>query len=258
MKEFYLEQSPIAYYIDDSAKKEWIVFIHAAFVDHRMFEKQFEFFKGKYNLLAVDILGHGKSIKIKKGDSIENMSDWINQIFEKHNITKAHFVGVSLGAVFIQDFANKYESKVLSLTCFGGYDINDFDAEKQKGNSKQQMKMIFKAMFSVKWFAKANKKISAFTPNAQEEFYKMNIQFKKKSFMYLAKLQNIINKFPKKKREYKLLVGCGEHDIPAEIEIVNEWAEKEKCEKVILQGAGHCVNMDKSNEFNDCLANFLK
>ena len=183
MKEFYLEQSPIAYYIDDSAKKEWIVFIHAAFVDHRMFEKQFEFFKGKYNLLAVDILGHGKSIKIKKGDSIENMSDWINQIFEKHNITKAHFVGVSLGAVFIQDFANKYESKVLSLTCFGGYDINDFDAEKQKGNSKQQMKMIFKAMFSVKWFAKANKKISAFTPNAQEEFYKMNIRFKKKSFM---------------------------------------------------------------------------
>ena len=54
------------------------------------------------------------------------------------------------------------------------------------------------------------------------------------------------------------MVGCGEHDIPAEIEIVNEWAEKEKCEKVILQGAGHCVNMDKSNEFNDCLANFLK
>ena len=258
MKEFYLEQSPIAYYIDDSAKKEWIVFIHAAFVDHRMFEKQFEFFKGKYNLLAVDILGHGKSIKTKKGDSIENMSDWINQIFEKHNITKAHFVGVSLGSVFIQDFANKYQSKVLSLVCFGGYDINDFDAEKQKGNSKQQMKMMLKAMFSIKWFAKDNKKISAFTQNAQEEFYKMNIQFKKKSFMYLAKLQNIINKFPKKKREYKLLVGCGEHDIPAEIEIVNEWAEKEKCEKVILQGAGHCANMDKPNEFNDCLANFLK
>ncbi len=258
MKEFHLENTPIAYYIDDSANKDWVVFIHAAFVDHRMFEKQFEYFSGKYNLLAVDLLGHGNSVHAKKGDNIEKMSEWIAQIFQKHGITAAHFVGVSLGAVFIQDFANKYESKVLSLTCFGGYDINDFDLKKQKGNSKEQMKMMMKALFSIKWFAKANKKISAYTAEAQEEFFKLNLQFKKKSFMYLAKLQNLVNKFPKKKREYKLLIGCGEHDIPMEIDIVNEWAEKENCEKVILQGAGHCANMDKPKEFNACLEDFWK
>ncbi len=258
MKEFQLENTPITYYIDDSANKEWVVFIHAAFVDHRMFQKQFEYFSGKYNLLAVDILGHGNSTKARKGDSIEKMSYWINQIFEKHNILSAHFVGVSLGAVFIQDFANKYENKVSSLVCFGGYDINDFDIKKQKSNSKEQMKIMFKAMFSIKWFAKANKKISAYTTEAQEEFYNLNLNFKKKSFMYLSKLQNLINKFPKKQRQYKLLVGCGEHDIPMEIEIVNDWAEKEHCEKIILQGAGHCANMDKPKEFNACLENFLK
>lgn len=257
MKELYLENTPIAYYIDDSANRDWIVFIHAAFVDHRMFERQFEYFAGRYNLLAVDILGHGNSTKASKNDTIEKMSYWINQIFEKHNISAAHFVGVSLGAVFIQDFANKYPNKVLSLACFGGYDINDFDLEKQKGNSKEQMKMMLKAMFSIKWFAKANKKISAYTPEAQEEFYKLNLHFKKKSFMHLAKLQNLINKFPNKQRQYRLLVGCGEHDIPTEIDIVNEWAEKEHCEKIIIQGAGHCVNMDKSNEFNSQLEDFI-
>ncbi len=256
MKEFYLENTPIAYYIDDTAEKDWVVFIHAAFVDHRMFEKQFKYFSGKYNLLAVDIIGHGNSTKTHRGDSIEKMSYWINQIFQRHNIVKAHFVGVSLGAVFIQDFANKYEDKVLSLSCFGGYDINNFDSQKQKGNSKEQMKMMLKAMFSIKWFAKANKKISAYTIEAQEEFYNLNIQFKKKSFMYLAKLQNLINKFPKKQRSYQLLVGCGEHDIPMELDIVKEWAGSEHCEKVIMQGAGHCVNMDKPKEFNECLENF--
>ncbi len=256
MKSLQLENTPIAYYIDESANKEWIVFIHAAFVDHRMFEKQFEYFSGKYNLLAVDIIGHGNSIKAKKGDSIENISFWINQIFEKHNIKAAHFVGVSLGSVFIQDFANKYEDKVLSLACFGGYDINNFDLKKQKSNSKEQKKMMLKAMFSIKWFAKANKRISAFTTQAQEEFYNLNLKFKKKSFMYLAGLQKLINKFPTKQRKYKLLVGCGEHDIPMEIDIVNEWAEREHCEKVIIKGAGHCVNMDKSQEFNDCLERF--
>ena len=126
MKNLYLENSPIAYYVNETKNKEWLVFVHAAFVDHRMFEKQFEYFLGKYNLLAIDILGHGNSVHAKKGDNIEKMADWINQIFLKHNILAANFVGVSLGSVFIQDFANKYENKVLSLACFGGYDINNF------------------------------------------------------------------------------------------------------------------------------------
>ena len=208
VKNCYLENSPIAYYIDDAANKEWLVFIHAAFVDHRMFEKQFDYFSGKYNLLAIDILGHGNSIHAKKGDKIEKMSDWVNRIFQKHDIPAAHFVGVSLGSVFIQDFANKYENKVLSLACFGGYDINNFDIAKQKANSKSQMKMMMKALFSIKWFAEANKKISAYTSEAQTAFYDLNIRFKKSSLMYLARLQNLINKYPNKQRKYKLLVGC--------------------------------------------------
>lgn len=258
MENLYLENSPIAYYLDDSANHEWLVFIHAAFVDSRMFEKQFEYFAGKYNLLAIDILGHGNSIHAQNGDSVEKMSDWIDQIFQKHNIQAAHFVGVSLGSVFIQDFANKYENKVLSLACFGGYDINNFDTAKQKDNSKTQMKMMIKAIFSIKWFAKANKKISAYTNDAQTAFYNLNLNFRKKSFMHLAGLQKLVNKYPTKQRQYKLLVGCGEYDIPAEIEIVNEWAEYENCKKVIFKDAGHCVNMDTPQEFNACLENFLK
>lgn len=74
--------------------------------------------------------------------------------------------------------------------------------------------------------------------------------------MYLAKLQNLVNKFQKSQIKYKLLVGCGEHDIPMEIDIVNEWAERAHCEKIILQGAGHCLNMDKSKEFNIYLESF--
>ena len=178
MEKLYLENSPIAYYTDASANGEWLVFIHSAFVDSRMYEKQFQYFSGKYNLLAVDVLGHGNSIRAKKGDCIEKMSDWINLIFEKHGISSAHFAGVSLGSVFIQDFANKYENKVLSLACFGGYDINNFDVSKQKANSKNQMKMMMKAMFSVRWFAKANKKISAYTGEAQTAFYNLNIKLK--------------------------------------------------------------------------------
>ena len=213
MENLYLDNSPIAYYVDDTANKEWLVFLHAAFVDHRMFERQFEYFSGKYNLLAIDILGHGNSLRARKGDGVEKMSDWIDAIFQKHEISAAHFVGVSLGAVFIQDFANKYPDKVLSLACFGGYDINNFDIAKQKANSKGQMKMMLKALFSIKWFAKSNKKISAYTVDAQSEFYDLNIKFKKSSFRYLAGLQKLVNKYPKQQRPFRLLVGCCQYDI---------------------------------------------
>ena len=119
------------------------------------------------------------------------------------------------------------------------------------------MKMMMKALFSIKWFAKANKKISAYTDEAQTEFYNLNIKFRKTSFRYMRGLQNLVNKYPKKQRQYRLLVGCGEHDIPAEIEIVNEWAKYENCDKVILKGAGHCANMDNPQAFNQYLTNFL-
>ncbi len=256
MEMLRINSSPITYFVDETANGEWVVFLHAAFVDHRMFNKQFEYFKSKYNLLAIDLLGHGKSLSVKKGDNIEKTSFWINEIFEKHNIKLAHFVGVSLGSIFAQDFANCYPKKVMSLACFGGYDINNFDVNSQKKNSSKQIKMMFKALFSIKWFAKDNKKISAYTREAQEEFYKLNIEFNKKSFIYLSKLNNLINKFPVIKREYPLLIGCGEHDIPMEIEIVNNWGKTEPCKVAIIDGAGHCANMDNSNEFNKVLESF--
>ena len=71
-------------------------------------------------------------------------------------------------------------------------------------------------------------------------------------------LNKLVNKYPKKERKYELIVGCGEHDIPAEIEIVNEWAEYEHCDKIIFKGAGHCVNMDVPQEFNISLEKFLQ
>lgn len=52
------------------------------------------------------------------------------------------------------------------------------------------MLMMLKAMISIKWFAKANRKISAYTRQAQDDFYDMNIGFPKKSFMFLAGLSN--------------------------------------------------------------------
>ncbi len=259
LSEYKLKGSPIAYYISGNAQKEWGLFLHAAFVNHHMFRQQTDYFRDQYNLLIPDLIGHGHSTDTKKGDNIDKMSFWIHEILKNEKIEQIHIVGISLGAVLAQDFANQYPEKVQSLACFGGYDINNFDLSLQKQNSGAQIGMMLKAIFSVKWFAKSNKKISAYTVQAQEDFYKMNIGFPKKSFMYLAGLNKMVNVRETNKRNYPLLIGCGQYDIPMELAAVEMWKKNEpECKAVIFEGAGHCVNMDVPEKFHEVLEEFWK
>ncbi len=257
MKQYKLENAPIAYYVSGTEHAEWVLFLHAAFVDHTMFRTQVAYFQDKYNVLTLDIIGHGNSTGAQKGDSIERMPAWISSILKRENIDKVHIVGISLGAVLAQAFANQFPKAVQSLACFGGYDINNFDAKLRKKNSAAQMTMMLKAVFSIKWFAKSNKKISAYTERAQKEFYKMNLAFPKKSFMYLASLDTVVNTRPAVPRQYPLLIGCGQHDIPMERSAIEMWKENEpECKVFVFQGAGHCVNMDVPQQFNKILEEF--
>lgn len=259
MKPIRSAHSPITYFVSRSEQAEWILFIHAAFVDHNMFKAQFEYFEKQYNILAIDIIGHGQSTDTQKGDTVDKMSKWIFDILKTENIDKVHIVGVSLGAVLAQDFANQYPHAVSSLACFGGYDINNFDPKLKNENSAKQKLMMLKALFSVKWFAKANKKISAYTSQAQDEFFAMNMRFPKKSFMFLATLNSMVNKHKTGQRNYPLLIGCGKFDIPMELEAVKAWKSSEPdCRVVIFENAGHCVNMDVPEEFNKTMEEFYR
>ena len=105
MKQHHLGESPVVYYTSRKEKADWILFIHAAFVNHRMFQPQIDYFQDKYNILTLDIIGHGQSTKTRKGDSIDKMSAWINEILKAEKIERIHIVGISLGAVLAQDFA---------------------------------------------------------------------------------------------------------------------------------------------------------
>ncbi len=116
---------------------------------------------------------------------------------------------------------------------------------------------MLKALFSIKWFAQSNKLISAYTPQAQEEFYQMNIKFPKKSFVYFARLNNMVNKHTTK-REYPVLIGCGYKDIPMALKAIEMWDNLEPdSEVIVFKNAGHLVNMDPSHEFNKVVIDFI-
>ncbi|WP_278286242.1 alpha/beta fold hydrolase [Eubacterium barkeri] len=217
-----------------------------------------ESFSKYFTVITVDLIGHGRSLQTTKGNSIDKTAEYLKEILSEEGIYKAHLVGVSIGAVLVQDFANKYPDMVISLSCFGGYDINNFDSTLQKENSKAQGLMMLKAMFSVKWFAESNKLISAYTKEAQEAFYQMNIRFPKRSFMYLAGLNKLVNKRQTGIRCYPLMIGCGDKDIPMELTAIEMWHKEEPDSKVVIfKDAGHLVNMDVPDTFNEIVLDFM-
>ena len=258
MIEKHLLETPIHYWMKEKKSSESIMFVHAAFADHTSYIEQLDYFSNEYQVIAIDLIGHGKSTTTKKSDNITKTADYIYNLLNIESIEKIHLVGISIGAVLIQDFANKFPDRVASLCCVGGYDVNNFDTTLQKENRGQQVKMMLKALISIKWFAKNNKLISAVTPEAQEKFYLMNINFKRRSFIYLIQLSELINKFKTHSRNYSVLIGCGEHDNPIAIKAANSWHDSEPLsELVIFKNAGHLVNMDNPMEFNQILHRFL-
>ena len=119
------------------------------------------------------------------------------------------------------------------------------------------MLMMLKALVSIKWFARTNRKISAYTQQAQDQFYAMNIRFPKKSFQYLSSLGSMVNRQETAPRTYPLLIGCGKYDLPMELSAVEMWKKAEpQSRMVIFDDAGHCVNMDVPQKFNEVLQDF--
>ena len=255
MEEKVLQNTPIHYWINDSKVDCAIIFIHPAFGDHTCFDTQLDYFKD-YKVITIDLIGHG--VSIGKG-KLEDTAEYIKKIMEAEQLNKINLVGVSIGAVLVQDFANEYPNLVSSLTCIGGYDINNFTKELQKDTGSNQKKMMFKAMFSIKAFAEDNKKISAYTEEAQKKFYQMNLRFKKSSFKYLASLGKMINKYKTQDRNYPLLIGVGKYDNDMAKKAALLWHESEpQSEFIEFEGAGHIVNMDTPEEFNKVLKKVIK
>ena len=94
----------------NSNSKEWCVFIHGAGGSSSIWHKQVKAYSENFNLLLIDLRGHGKSkdLKTSKNYSFEMIAQDVIEVVEFNKIPSAHFIGVSLGTIIIyQIFALK-------------------------------------------------------------------------------------------------------------------------------------------------------
>ena len=111
--------------------KDWVVFVHGAGGSSSIWFKQIRAYSAQFNVLMVDLRGHGKSqVHIGQRRFMQYTFDEISQevldVLDHLEIERAHFIGVSLGSIIIRTLSEMAEERVISVVLGGAVVRLDF------------------------------------------------------------------------------------------------------------------------------------
>ncbi len=114
--------------------KQWVVFVHGAGGSSSIWFKQIKAYREHFNLVLVDLRGHGRShqfIKdiINSDYTFKDVSQDVLKVMDHLKIQSAHFVGMSLGTIIVRNVAEIAAERVSSMVLGGA--VTRFNARSQ-------------------------------------------------------------------------------------------------------------------------------
>ena len=253
------------YVSDNSNNREWITFVHGAGGSSTIWFKQIKYFSKKYNLLLLDLRGHGKSKTIpmnpfKKKYTFNSITSDILEVLDKENIKKSHFVGISLGTILIRNFAEKYRTRVISLIMGGA--ILKLNLRSKilmfLGNSTKSIlpyMWIYKILAFIVMPNKNHKESRVLFINEAKKLYQKEF---KKWFQLTSELVSLLRVFRQVAIQIPTIYIMGDQDymfLPSVTKVVS----MHKTSKLkVINNCGHVVNVEKPGVFNNNMLEFLK
>ena len=241
--------------------KKWITFIHGAGGSSSIWFNQVRFFKSYFNVLLIDLRGHGRSTASPEGTqyTFDKIIEDLIEVLDHNKINKSHFVGISLGSILIQKMLFKYQSRVEKIG-LGGAILNlNFQSRVLMffGNLTQSiLPFIWIYTFfafvimpyrnhrkSRALFIREAKKIS------QNEF--------KRWYKLTKKILPLLEKIRSHKVKTPVLYIMGKEDYMF-LPFVKDMVQAHDSSSLItLSDSGHVVNIDQPEQFNNNLLTFL-
>lgn len=246
------------YFKDNNSK--WLVFIHGIGGSSKMWIKQVKFFKDKYNLLLIDLPGHGNSKEgiVGKGyKNFEDIADIIVETLKEEGIEKATFISVSMGTMIVGGILSKYPDMVEKAI------LSDVIL-----NLNIVYKIILKLINQVKWLFSqkfildvGSKILIPFKKYkiARIFYIKNGMSLERNEFMawLTLVLKNLDVLKDLKKYQDNVLVVMGNKDY-ALINGVKKYFKRLKEKRLkVLEDCGHICCMLKWREFNDICLNYI-
>ena len=121
-----------------------LIFIHGWSCDGRYWQKQIPVFAKEYQVVTVDLAGHGHSSLDRYEFSMLSFANDVKAIIDKENINRAILIGHSMGGGVIAEAARLMPQKVVGIV---GIDTLQNVAERTPQNVIDEMVKPFEADF---------------------------------------------------------------------------------------------------------------
>ena len=252
----------LKYQAIDNQKEEWVVFIHGMGGSTKTWARQIEAFSKSYNLLLLDLPGHGEhSNKIIHKVNSEELNQGIIEAMNHLNISSAHFVALSLGTIVTANFAIHHPEYVKSII-LGAASLKVSGIYKLAVIAANKFKKLLPYKFLYKFFAwfmlpRRNHKKS------RHIFLREVIKLNKKT-MYawieylqvIRKSEHILTRLDNLKKNILIISGDEDHCFLGGVKKIV--SRKKSLKLNIINKCGHICSIEKWYDFNNMALNFLK
>lgn len=137
-KQYILNGKTVHYSITGSG--ETLVLLHGYLESLEMWTKHQEFLSSKYQVISIDLPGHGLTENFGEIHTMPFMADLVYKILQKENIEKCVMIGHSMGGYSTLAFAEKYPQMLIGFGLFHAH--ASADTEEAKLNRERTIEII--------------------------------------------------------------------------------------------------------------------
>ncbi|MCL7748388.1 alpha/beta fold hydrolase [Halalkalibacter alkaliphilus] len=246
-----------------SPKHEWIVMIHGLGGSSTIWYKQIKDLRKHFNLLLVELRGHGKSSNRKTKDeryTFAQASKDVVEVMDHLNIKKAHFMGISLGSIVIRNIAYSFPKKVKSMI-LGGLIIG-FNLRSRilitAGNlvKKRIPYMWLYNLFA--WIMMPRKQHEESRQLFGREAKRMNQMEFIKWFRITSDVDSNHQEIQNKDLDIPTLCIMGENDYMFLPKVKKEINHTFPGKLIVIKESGHVCNVEAHEHFNEVSLDFIR
>ncbi len=235
---------------DFTSDRRSLFFIHGSGGDHTAWNGQLAAFGDRFNVVAVDLPGHGKSGGAGE-EAVEAYMAWVRDTITAFKLPRPVLVGHSLGAAISLTLALKHGNEIAGIVPVGGglrMPVNPAILAGLESNPEPILQMA--AQIAV---AKRNRE--RVSPLLIESLSAVNPRVMRGDFLACDRLDLIE---AAGRIAVPTLVICGAEDKMTPPALSQAIAEKIPGARLALvEGAGHMVMLEDPVAFNSALAGFL-
>ena len=245
-------------YIGDAGKGFPLVLVHGFLGSSKMWEPQINFFKDYFRVITPDLPGFGKSNKVKSFNSIESIANLLLEVLEKKKINKFNLLGHSMGGMIVQEMAKNSVNKISKLVCYSTGSIGEMPGRFESVNQSREKLKKNGLEVTAKHIAK-----TWFTKGEQAEYFNICIEAGKQTSIEAA--DNALVAFKNwngvdalKNIKNKTLIVWGDKDKSYDINQIKILKKNIlNSTLAIFEGCAHNVHLEKVEEFNKQIQEFL-